>query len=48
MTKNNYIEVTDLHVADDRVIGSVELGHIEKVLNVHTFQIARVFLLSYD
>ena len=45
MTKVNYIQVTDPHVVNDKVLSTIELGHIEKILNAHTFQLARVFLL---
>ena len=48
MTKQNYIESTEPHVKDDQVVSEEELSGIEKLLNGHSLQLTRAFMISYE
>lgn len=48
MTKSNYVDVTEPHFLEDRIISDTELSNIENVLNAHTCQVARAFNLCYE
>ena len=48
MTKRNYIESTDPHTSGDLVISLEDQHHLERSLNGHTLQLARVFLVCFN
>ena len=48
MTKENYVAVTEPHIIEDLVIHEEELQSIEKTLNAHACQIARIFNLCFE
>ena len=45
MKRANYVDVTEPHISEDRVISSEELQQIENTINAHTCQVARSFSL---
>ena len=48
MTMENYVQSTEPHTSGDQIISMEEMHHIERLLNAHTLQMARVFLICFN
>ena len=48
MTKENYVASTEPHTSNDPVLTEEELSNIERLLNGHTLQFTRAFLICHN
>ena len=48
MSKTNYVESTQPHILEDKIITMEEQHQLERLLNGHTVQLARVFMLCFN
>ena len=48
MTKENYVASNEPHTSSDQVVADKELHQIERTLNAHIVQLARVFFSVFQ